>query len=106
MVNFATVTQQSNTFAYLLDTHRDISVETAVFSVMLRDFFSFGAAKLLPVWLEKSGSAKTSYAIAGIQTALVLTTVPLYLYGKVIREFYHRHNPFKLLHVDVVHRAV
>lgn len=96
MVIFTTVTQQSNTFAYLLDAHRDISVETAVFSVMLRNFFSFGAAKFLPIWLEKSGPAKTFYAIAGIQAALVLTTVPLYVYGKVIRDFYHRHNPFEL----------
>ncbi|KAL2043855.1 hypothetical protein N7G274_003375 [Stereocaulon virgatum] len=104
MVIFTTVTQQSNTFAYLLDAHRDISVETAVFSVMLRNFFSFGAGKFLPVWLFKSGPAKTFYAIAGIQAALVLTTVPLYVYGKVIREFYHRHNPFKFLHVDVGRR--
>ncbi|CAD6565385.1 MAG: hypothetical protein ASARMPREDX12_005798 [Alectoria sarmentosa] len=78
MVIFTTVTQQTNTFAYLLDAHRDISVETAVFSVMLRNFFSFGAGKFLPVWLIKSGPASTFYAIAGIQAALVLTTVPLY----------------------------
>ena len=105
MVVFTTVTQQSITFAYLLDAHRNISVETAVFSVMLRNFFSFGAGKFLPLWLEKSGPAKTFYVIAGIQAALVLTTVPLYFYGKVIREFYHRHNPLKFLHVDVGHRA-
>lgn len=105
MVIFTTVTQQSNTFAYLLDAHRDISVETAVFSVMLRNFFSFGASKFLPIWLIKSGPANTFYAIAGIQAALVLTTVPLYFYGKVIREFYHRHNLLKLFHVDVRHAS-
>lgn len=103
MVIFTTVTQQTNTFAYLLDAHRDISVETAVFSVMLRNLFSFGAGKFLPIWLIKSGPASTFYAIAGIQAALVLTTVPLYFYGKVIREFYHRHNPFTFLHVEVGH---
>ena len=104
MVIFTTVTQQSNTFAYLLDAHRDISVETAVFSVMLRNFFSFGASKFLPTWLMKKGPANTFYAIAGIQAGLVLLTVPLYVYGKVIRDFYHRHNPFRFLHV-YGHRA-
>ena len=76
-----------------------------VFSVMLRKFFSFGAIKFLPIWLEESGPAKTFYAIAGIQTALV-SMVPLYFYGKVMREFYHRHNPFRLLYVAGVHRLV
>ena len=104
MIIFTTVTQQCNTFAYLLDAHRDISVETAIFSVMLRNFFSFAAGKFLPIWLMKSGPARTFYTIAGIQAALVLTTVPLYIYGKVIRDFYHRHNLFQLLHLEVGHR--
>lgn len=105
MVTFTTVTQQSNSFAYLLDAHRDISVETAVFTVMLRNFFTFGASKFLPAWLLRSGPANTFYAIAGIQAALMLTTVPLYRYGKVIRDFYHRHSLFRLLHVDLPHRV-
>ena len=97
MVIFTTVTQQSTSFAYLLDAHRDVSIETAVVVVMVRNFFSFGAGKFLPVWLLHSGTANTFYAIAGLQTGLVLTTIPLYVYGKVIRDFMHRHNPLNTL---------
>lgn len=97
---FVTVTAQSTTFAYLLDAHRDISVETAVFSVMLRNFFTFAAASFLPMWLISQGPARTFYAIAGLQAALVATTVPMYLYGKVGREFMHRHSPFRLFRIE------
>ena len=57
-----------------------------MFTIMLRKFFSFGATNFLPIWLEESGPAKTFYAIAGIQTALV-PMVPLFFYEKVMREF-------------------
>ena len=80
MIIFTTVTQQSTSFAYLLDAHRNISIETAVFVVMARNFFSFAAGKFLPVWLAKEGTARTFYTIAGIQAALVLLTIPLYVH--------------------------
>ena len=90
MIIFTTVTQQSTTFAYLLDAHRNRSIETAVFAVMVRNFFSFASGKFLPPWLNHSGTADTFYAIAGIQAALALTTIPLYIYGKVIRSAMRR----------------
>ena len=90
MIIFTTVTQQSTSFAYLLDAHLNVSIETAVFVVMVRNFFSFAAGKFLPPWLNNSGTANTFYAIAGIQAALVLTTVPLYVFGKLIRNVLHR----------------
>ena len=80
MIIFTTVTQQSTSFAYLLDAHRNISIETAIFVVMARNFFSFAAGKFLPIWLAKEGTAKTFYTIAGIQAALVLSTIPLYVH--------------------------
>lgn len=36
MIIFTTVRQQSTSFAYLLDAHRNIGIETAVFVVMVR----------------------------------------------------------------------
>ena len=96
MIIFTTVTQQSTSFAYLLDAHRNISIETAVFVVMARNFFSFAAGKFLPVWLAKEGTAKTFYTIAGIQAALVLSTILMYMYGKVVRSFLSTHSPMRL----------
>ena len=67
-----------------------------MFVVVARNFFSFAAGKFLPAWLDHSGTAHTFYAIAGIQAALVLATVPLYVFGKVIRSRLHKamyHTP-------------
>ncbi|KAL8640746.1 MAG: hypothetical protein Q9228_002372 [Teloschistes exilis] len=87
LIILATVTQQSTSFAYLLDAHRDISVETAVFVVLVRNFFSFAAGKFLGPWLVREGTAMTFYTIAGLEAGLVLTTVPLYVWGKRVRAF-------------------
>ena len=85
IIIFTTVTQQSASFAYLLDAHRNISIEIAVFVAMIRTFFSLLLEKFLPPWLNNSGTANTFYAIAGIQAALVLTIIPLYVFGMVMR---------------------
>ena len=105
MIVFVTVLAQADSFAYLLDAHRDVSIEVAVFTVMLRNFFSFASTDFLGPWLEKDGVAKVFYAIAGLQGGCILFTIPMYFYGKIVREFFHRHSPFKMLHVEVKHRT-
>ena len=90
LIIFATVTHGSTGFAYVVDAHRKFNIETVVFIVVFRNFFSFAAGKFLPLWLKDQGTAKTFYGVAGIQAALLLTTVPLYMFGKVIRRALRR----------------
>ena len=49
---FTTVTQQSAIFAYLLDAHRNTSIETTVFVAIVQTFFSFAARKVLASMIE------------------------------------------------------
>ena len=101
---FAVVAAESVAFSYLLDAYRDISIEVVVFSVMARNFFSYGASTFLPRWLEHSGIADTFYALAGIQAALVAVgTTVMYFYGKKLRSLYDRHSPMHALHAKVPH---
>lgn len=43
-------------------------------------------------WLEAEGSKKVFVAIGGIQLACLLTTVPMYIYGKRARMWTSRKN--------------
>ena len=93
----ATVFSSAGAYAYILDSHRNLSVEVSVAYVMLRNFFWFGASWFMPSWLEASGAAKTFYIIGGIQTGITLLSVLAYYYGKVGRYWIHRHDPLKAL---------
>ena len=101
---FAVVAAESVAFSYLLDAYRDISIEAVVFSVMARNFFSYGAGTFLSRWLEHSGIADTFYALAGIQAGLVaIGTTMMYFFGKRLRGLYDQHSPMSALHAGVPH---
>lgn len=101
LIVFAAVSALSCAFTYLLDAHRDISVETTVGLILIRNFFFFGSSFFMGPWLALSGSKKTYGAIAGIQSAFIVLSVLMYVFGKVIRLFMHRHNPLILFHVQL-----
>ena len=96
MAVFCLVQAQSVAFAYLLDAHREISIEAGMFAVMLRSFFTYGATTFVPLWLETSGIAHAFYEMAGLQAGLViLATTLMYIFGKRVRAFMSRHSPVR-----------
>jgi hypothetical protein len=95
MITFAVVLTVTATYSYVLDAHRDISVEMMVSILLLKNFFAFGASTFLPDWIDADKPAKTFDAIGGMEIAICLTSLIMYFYGKVFREFYHRKSPLK-----------
>lgn len=95
----ATVFSSAGAYAYILDSHRDLSVEVSVAYVVLRNLLWFGASWFMPSWLEVSGAAKTFYTIGGIQTGISIIAVLGYRYGKVGRYWINRHDPLRALHL-------
>lgn len=97
LILFATVFSSAGAYAYILDSHRNLSVEVSVAYVMLRNFFWFGASYFMPSWLEASGAPKTFYIMGAIQATITLISVSGYVYGKISRDWIHRHDPLKSL---------
>ena len=97
LILFGTVFSSAAAFAYILDSHRNLSAEVSVAFVMLRNFFWFGASYFIPGWLEGSGPAVVFEAMGGIQTAISVLSILAYVYGKVSRKFIQRHDPLKFL---------
>jgi MFS family permease len=102
LIVFCVVNVNIVAFAYLLDAHREISVEACVFAIMLRNFFGYGVATFIAPWLASQGIAHTFYQIAGINFGvLFVATSFFYLFGKRMRGFLHEHDPMLALPVDV-----
>ncbi|KAH7161031.1 major facilitator superfamily domain-containing protein [Dactylonectria macrodidyma] len=75
---------------YCVDAYRAISVEIFIATMIVKNFVLYGFSYFINDWIVRWGPAKMFYAIAGIQLALCLTTVPLYMYGKKLRAWWHK----------------
>ena len=97
LIVFATVFSSAGAYSYILDSHRNLSVEVSVAYVMMRNLFWFGASYYLPPWLERSGAPTVFYIIAGMQAGITLLSIFAYRYGKVGRELLHQYDPMRML---------
>ena len=96
LIAFASILAASVSFNYVLDCHRTRSVEVSVAIIMLRNFFWFGSGYFLPAWLVAAPVDKVFTIIGGMQLGITLLSIVVYVYGKVMRQFVHRHDPLKI----------
>lgn len=95
LLTFAVVMSCTATFSYILDAHRDVSLEMMVALLVMKNFWAWGSTFFLNDWVDAMGPTKMFYIIGGIQTAICLSSIAMYRYGKVSRDFFNRHNLLK-----------
>ena len=61
-------------------------------NVMADIFHGFVFSLFFAGWLEHAGAKNVFLAIGGIQVACLLTTIPMYIYGKRLRMWTVRRN--------------
>lgn len=80
---------------YIVDAHRSLSIEAFTCNLVFKNLFSFALTFKGFDWLVKAGSIKTVFVAVGIaQIAVCALTIPMYIFGKKNRSFFHRHNIF------------
>ncbi|KAF9692399.1 hypothetical protein EKO04_009460 [Ascochyta lentis] len=80
---------------YIVDAHRDMSVEGFTCLLVFKNLFSFGLTFKGFDWLVQSNSPKNMFiALGSVQVAICALTIPLYILGKKNRSFFYRHNVF------------
>ncbi|KAL3423710.1 major facilitator superfamily transporter [Phlyctema vagabunda] len=84
---------------YIVDAHRDIAIEAFTCMLIFKNFFSFGLTWSAYDWLVETGTIKTFMAISSVQVVICLLSIPMYIYGKRNRSFFHRHDLLKLTHL-------
>jgi len=84
---------------YIVDAHRDIAIEAFTCLLIFKNFFSFGLTFSAYGWVVHFGTFNTFMVIASIQVVICLLSIPMYIFGKRNRSFFHRHNILKLTHL-------
>ncbi|KAF1998045.1 MFS general substrate transporter [Amniculicola lignicola CBS 123094] len=79
---------------YIVDAHRDMSVEGFTCLLVFKNLFSFGLTFKGFDWIVSGRIKPVFIAIASVQVGVCMLTVPMYVFGKKNRSFFHRHNIF------------
>ncbi|EXJ79324.1 hypothetical protein A1O3_08826 [Capronia epimyces CBS 606.96] len=77
---------------YLLDAHRDIAVEAFTNLLIFKNIFSFILAYNAYNWVFAIRIQHLFIIFGSIEIAICLLSIPMYVYGKKSREFFHRHD--------------
>lgn len=81
---------------YLVDAHRDIAVEAFTNLIIFKNIFSFILAYFAYSWVFKSGINDIFIAFASIEIGICLLSVPMYVFGKRNRAYFHKHDILKM----------
>ncbi|RAL58773.1 hypothetical protein DID88_009187 [Monilinia fructigena] len=82
---------------YIVDAHRDIAIEAFTCLLIFKNFFCFGLTWSGYNWLVKNGVYNTFMIISSIQVGVCLLSVPMYIFGKRNRAFFHKHDVLAIL---------
>jgi MFS family permease len=92
LLTFAVVMSCTVTFSYVLDAHREVSVEMMVAVLLLKNFFAWGSTYYLPNWIVSAGAPRVFEVMGVIQIVVCLGSIVMYMYGKVWRDMMERAN--------------
>ncbi|CAI6095791.1 unnamed protein product [Clonostachys chloroleuca] len=78
---------------YIVDAYRDLTIEGFTIMIIFKNIFSFGLTFSAYDWvIANNGIRKVMVAAAIVQVIVCLLSVPMYIYGKKVRAFYHRND--------------
>ncbi|KAG9257922.1 major facilitator superfamily domain-containing protein [Emericellopsis atlantica] len=77
---------------YIVDAYRDLTIEGFTVMIIFKNILSFGLTASAYDWFVAGGVKQTMLPIAIVQVVICLTSVPMYVFGKRVRAFYHKHD--------------
>ncbi|PNY22578.1 MFS-type transporter [Tolypocladium capitatum] len=81
---------------YIVDAYRNMTVEGFTLMIIFKNIFSFILTWYAYDWLIQSGIRQVFVIISSIQVGICLLSIPMYIYGKRVRAFFHRHDPLAM----------
>jgi MFS family permease len=89
---FGIICATVGTSAYALDAYRSMSNEVFIMGMVYKNFLFYGFSYFVNDWTARSGPAEVFYVFGGVAFFLSLTTIPVFIWGKRYRSFWHRHD--------------
>jgi MFS family permease len=79
---------------YIVDAYRDLAIEGFTCMIIFKNIFSFALTLKAFDWLVTTASLATPIfkILTWIQLGVCMLSVPMYVFGKRIRSYYHRHD--------------
>ncbi|KAJ5709912.1 Major facilitator superfamily domain general substrate transporter [Penicillium malachiteum] len=84
---------------YIIDAHREISVEAFTCLLVFKNMFSFVLTFYAYDWFAYGGVKHTMTIVGSIQVGICLLSIPMYVFGKRNRSFFARHDILEMLHL-------
>ncbi|KAI1622516.1 serine/threonine kinase 16 [Exophiala viscosa] len=81
---------------YLLDAHRELAVEAFTTLLIFKNIFSFVLAYNAYNWVFAIRINHLFIIFGSIEVAICLLSIPMYVFGKKNREFFHRHDILRM----------
>ncbi|EXJ86756.1 hypothetical protein A1O3_03710 [Capronia epimyces CBS 606.96] len=93
------------TFAsqYTLDAFRNNSTEIFIMNMVFKNFFFYGLTNYIIQWYTSGGPVQVFGTLSGITAFVCLLLIPLYVYGKRYRSFWHHYNMLRILRLETDH---
>jgi hypothetical protein len=81
---------------YLLDAHRDLAVEAFTNLLIFKNIFSFVLAYNAYNWVFAITISHLFIIFGSIEVAICLLSIPMYVFGKRNRQYFHRHDLLRI----------
>ncbi|KAK2788426.1 hypothetical protein FQN53_003572, partial [Emmonsiellopsis sp. PD_33] len=85
------------TALYIVDAHRQIAVEAFTCLLVFKNIFSFILTYFAYDWVVGAEPKTVFLIIASIQVGVCLLSIPMYVFGKRNRSYFHRNDILKRL---------
>lgn len=89
-----------STASYILDAYREISNESFIIAMIVKQFFFFSLTTFINASEATRGPFRTFTWVGVITLALCATTPAVFVCGKRYRGLWHRHNILDLMHIN------
>jgi hypothetical protein len=81
----------------MLDAYRGLSMEIFAAAMSFKNFMFFWFSYFINSWIANEGPRKMFIVCGSVNVGLLVTALPIYIYGKRIRSYYAHHDPLKAL---------
>ncbi|KAL2256090.1 hypothetical protein VTK26DRAFT_2201 [Humicola hyalothermophila] len=85
---------------YIVDAYRDLAIEGFTCMIIFKNIFSCGLTMRAFDWLIAQPNTKATplfNAVASVQVGVCVLSLPMYVFGKRIRSFFHRYDMLAFL---------
>ncbi|KAH7161906.1 major facilitator superfamily domain-containing protein, partial [Dactylonectria macrodidyma] len=76
--------------SYLSDAYPSIALEAFIWASCTKNLLFYGFSKFINDWVTNHGAEEVFYTLGGLSAALILVGLPMYFFGKIIRDIWDR----------------